>query len=389
MKGSLRLFRIAGIDIGIHYTWIFIFILISWSLAQGVFPVQHPGQSLATYWVMGISTSLLLFVSVLLHELAHSLVAKARGMQVSSITLFIFGGVSNLAEEPEKPRVEFVMAIVGPLTSLVLGGIFWVLSSILTGTAISFGELLSGSQYRTPVESVIGYLGWLNITLAIFNLLPGFPLDGGRVLRSIVWGSTGSLIRATNIAGRVGQFFGWALIAFGLYQSLTGNFLGGLWIAFIGWFLNSSADASRKEITLREQLSHIKVRELMSPNPEAIHPETTVEEMVSNIFRKHHGRAVPVCQDGQLVGIVTITDVKGVPQQKWAETPVKQIMTTSPLYTVSPEDNLNVVLALIAQHDINQVLIKEQGRCAGLLSRADIIRLLQMRQELGLPKRQA
>jgi len=389
MKASFKLFRIAGIDIGIHYTWIFIFILISWSLAAGIFPNLTPDQNPPIYWMMGIITALLLFVSVLLHELAHSLVAKARGMGVSSITLFIFGGVSNLEEEPEKPRTEFAMAIVGPLTSLVLGGIFFGVSIFLMGKIISYNELFSNTVTNnyTSIESVIGYLAWINVLLGIFNLLPGFPLDGGRVLRSILWGSTRSLIKATNIAGRVGQFFGWALIAYGLFEALSGNFLGGLWIAFIGWFLNTTADASRKEITLRERLSHIKVRELMNPDIVTIRPETTVEEMVMNIFRKQHGRAVPVCQDGRLVGIATITDVKKIPQDKWAATPVKQMMTTGPLYTVSPEDNLNTALGLIAQHDINQVLIKEQDRCAGLLSRADIIHLIQMSQELGLPRK--
>jgi CBS domain-containing protein len=164
------------------------------------------------------------------------------------------------------------------------------------------------------------------------------------------------------------------------------SLFNGLWIAFIGWFLNSSADASRKEITLRERLSHIKVRELIVPTPETITPETTVAEMVSNIFSKKHGRAVPVCQDDRLIGIVTITDVKAIPQERWSGTPVAQIMTREPLYTVSPEDNLNVVMKILAQHDINQVLIKQQERCAGLLSRADIIRHLQFSQELGLPK---
>jgi Zn-dependent protease/CBS domain-containing protein len=373
MKSSLRLFRIAGIDIGIHYTWIFIFIFFSWSLAQGYFPQQYPGWSITTYWITGIIAALLIFVSVLLHELAHSLVAKKRGIPVNSITLFILGGVSNLEEEPKKPAIEFVMAIVGPLTSLVLALIFWGLYH------------LSGNT-NTPLIATLNYMAVINLFLGIFNLLPGFPLDGGRVLRSIIWGSTNNLIKATNIAARVGQLFGWAFIGLGLYLMISVSFFNGLWIAFIGWFLNSSADASRKEITLRERLSHIKVRELINPDIETIPPETTVEEMVTNIFRKQHGRAVPVCQDGQLMGIATITDVKKIPQERWAVTPVKQIMTTSPLYTVSPEDNLNTALGLIAQHDINQVLIKETGKCAGLLSRADIIRLIQMSHELGLPK---
>ena len=385
MKSSWRLFRIAGIDIGVHYTWLFIFILISWTLAQGLFPQQHPGWGTSTYWAMGILTALALFVSVLAHEMAHSLVANARGMKVSSITLFILGGVSNLEEEPEKPGIEFSMAIVGPLTSLVLGIVCWLVVSAMTGALVSPVDLLTGSAFTTPVESVIGYLAWINVLLAAFNLLPGFPLDGGRVLRSILWGSTGSLIKATNIAGRVGQVFGWLLIAFGVFQLLSGNFIGGLWIAFIGWFLNSAADASRKEINLRERLGHIKVKDVVGPEPRTIGPEATVAELVNQIFSKQHGRAIPVCQDGRLRGIVTVTDVKKIPQERWADTTVANIMTSDPLYTVRPDDNLSTVMKLISQHDINQVLVNRDGQCAGILGRADIIRHIQFTQELGLP----
>lgn len=373
MRSTFRLFRVAGIDIGIHYTWIFIFIFFSWTLAQGYFPQQYPGWSTTAYWTTGVIAALLIFVSVLLHELAHSLVARKRGIPVHSITLFILGGVSNLEEEPGKPAAEFAMAIVGPSTSLILALVFWGLSRI-------------PADNTNPVAAILSYMALINLLLGIFNLLPGFPLDGGRVLRSIIWGSTGNLVKATDIAGRVGQFFGWVLIGLGLFFMISVSFFSGLWLAFIGWFLNSSADASRKEITLRERLSQIKVKELMSLNPDTISPKTTVAEMVNNIFTQRHGRAVPVCQDSQLIGIVTITDTKGIPQDRWATTPVEQIMTREPLYTVSPEDNLNTVLKLIAQHDINQVLIRQQGQCAGLLSRADIIRYLQFSQELGLRK---
>jgi Zn-dependent protease/CBS domain-containing protein len=371
MKATFKLFRIAGITIGIHYTWIFAFIFFSWTLAQVYFPVNYPGWSTAVYWITGAIGALLIFVSVLLHELAHSLVAKARGIPVHSITLFLLGGASNLEEEPQKPAAEFAMAIVGPVTSLALGAICWGLTYL-------------PADETTPLAAILGYLAIINLYLGVFNLLPGFPLDGGRVLRSIIWGSTGSLTKATDIAGRVGQFFGWAFIALGLFLMISINFINGLWIAFIGWFLNSSADASRKEIALRERLGHIKVRELMNPNMVTISPEANVQEMVSNIFRKLHGRAVPVCRDGKLIGIATITDVKKVPQDKWEATPVKQIMTVEPLYTVSPEDNLKTVLTLIAKNDVNQVLISDQGKCGGLLSRADVIRLIQVNSELGL-----
>ena len=281
MKASFKLFRIAGITIGIHYTWIFAFIFFSWTLAQVYFPLSYPGWSAVAYWITGIIAALLIFVSVLLHELAHSLVANARGIPVRSITLFILGGASNLEEEPQKPAAEFAMAIMGPTTSLVLAAIFWGLSRLPGDTT-------------TPLAAILSYMAIINVYLGIFNLLPGFPLDGGRVLRSIIWGSTGNLTRATDIAGMVGQIFGWIFIGLGLFLMISVSFVSGLWIAFIGWFLNSSADASRKEITLRERLSHVKVRELMNPDIETIRPDAMVQEMVMNIFRKQQGRAVPV-----------------------------------------------------------------------------------------------
>lgn len=371
MKSTFKLFRIAGITIGVHYTWIFAVIFFSWTLAAVYFPAGYPGWSTAMYWITGIAGALLIFVSVLLHELAHSLVANARGIPVRSITLFILGGVSNMDDEPQKPAAEFAMAIVGPVSSLVLGGIFYGLAYLPIDNT-------------TPQFAIIGYLAIINIYLGIFNLLPGFPMDGGRVLRSLIWGATNNLSRATNIAGIVGQVFGWAFIGLGVFLMISGNFIDGLWIAFIGWFLNSSADASRKEVALRERLSHVKVRELMRENVATIEPETTVQDMVTNIFQKQHGRAVPVCQSGKLVGIATITDVKKVPQAKWATTPVSKIMTSDPLYTVAPEDNLSKALTLIAHNDVNQVIISDQGKCGGLLSRGDIIRLIQMHSELGM-----
>jgi CBS domain-containing protein len=278
------------------------------------------------------------------------------------------------------------MAIVGPLTSLVLGFILWGLAMALAGSTVSFIDLITGAKLNSALASVIGYLGWINIMLAIFNMIPGFPLDGGRVLRSIIWGSSGSLVKATNAAALVGRLFGWAFIAYGLYQLLAGNWLGGIWIAFIGWFLSSAADASRREVTLREHLGGIKVKDVMNTQPGGIGPETTVEEVVDNIFRRLHGRAVPVCANDRLLGIVTIDDLKKVPREQWTTTPVERIMTRAPLYTVTPEDGVYNAFKMIAQHAINQVLVTQDSRCIGLLSRADIITHLQLSQELGVPK---
>ena len=371
MKSSFRLGRIAGIEIGVHYSWILAFILIAWSLAQGFFPQYYPGWDLVIYWVTGILAALFLFVSVLVHELAHSLVAISRGLPVRSITLFIFGGVSNIEREPERPRVEFVVAVVGPLASLALAGLFWGLQQVV-------------GEQGSPLTALLGYLALINALLAGFNLLPGFPLDGGRMLRSILWSTTGNLTRATNIAAMVGRLFGWGLIGFGVFQLLAGNFLGGLWIAFIGWFLSSAADASRREITLREHLRGVRVRDVMDQSPEIISSQTPVEEVVRDVFLQRHRRAAAVYQDDQLVGIVTIADIKGQPRQKWSQTPVGEIVTRQPLYSVGMDDDMNSALRLLAQHDLNQLLVLEEGRLVGFLNRADIIRYLQLSQELGV-----
>ena len=373
MKHTLRLMRIAGIEIGLHYSWLFIFAVISVSLAAGLFPQMYPEWDPATYWITGVLAALLLFASVLIHELAHSLVAKARGIPVASITLFLLGGVSNLEEEPQEPKVEFVMAIVGPLSSLVVAAVFWGLLQFVQDT-------------RSPLAATLGYLALINTVLAVFNLLPGYPLDGGRVLRSILWARTGNLVRATNMAATVGQLMGWGLIAFGVLQVLAGN-VGGLWLALIGWFLSSSADASRRQLTMSEQLKGIRVTEAIRTRPESIGPDTSVAELVNNVFRKEQRRAVPVCSDDKVLGIVTITDVREVPQERWSLTPVREIMTREPLYSVSSRDDMNTAMTLITKHDINQLLVIDNNRCTGIVNRADILNYLQLSQDLGLGRR--
>jgi Zn-dependent protease/predicted transcriptional regulator len=386
MKSSIRLLRIAGIDIGIHYSWLLIFLLLVVTLALSYFPQASPDKTSISYWSAGIIATLLLFVSVLIHELAHSLVAKARGIPVSSITLFILGGVSNLEEEPKKPKIEFFMAIVGPLTSLGLAVVFWIVF-LLVQPVLSVSDILRFGGWL-PQPSLIGasflYLALINISLAAFNILPGFPLDGGRVFRSIVWGVTGNLIRATNIAAMVGRFLGWAFIALGILWIFGGNFVGGIWFGVIGWFLSSAADSSRQQVTMRERLSGVKVKDAMLQNQESILPTTTIDELVQGVFSRRYNRAVPVCDGNRLVGIVTISDIKGLPRDKWATTHVQDKMTKEPLYTVGPEDDLNQALKLLGQHDLNQVLVVSNGQCAGLLSRAEIIRYLQLTQELQI-----
>jgi len=373
MASSFRIGRIAGIDIGVNYTWIFAFFLITWSFAVGVFPPLSPGSSTLGYWAAGFIEALLMFVCVLLHELAHSLVARSRGLNVGSITLFIFGGVSNLQEEPAKAGTEFYMAVVGPATSLVLAVVFYAVFLIF--------------PVRTSLTAVtVFYLAYVNLSLGIFNLIPGFPLDGGRVLRSIIWGATKNLRTATNIAAGIGQLFGWLFIGIGVYLAFSGNILNGLWIAFIGWFLNSAADSSRRELTMRETLRGVHVRDVMDPTPACIGPETPISDVVQQTFFQAGYRAAPICQGDKLDGIITITDVKKIPQEKWTTTPVSQIMTREPLYTVNEDDDLGAAIRLLSAHDLNQLIVLKEGRLAGLLNRSHVIRYLQLRQELNIPE---
>jgi Zn-dependent protease len=308
-------------------------------------------------------------------------------LSVSTITLFILGGVSNLAEEPENPGVEFAMAIVGPLSSIALGFIFWIIWYLITKTWVLpvFSVNITASK-QTMGLAIVGFLAYTNIILAIFNLLPGFPLDGGRVFRSIIWRTTGNLYRATNIASIVGRVFGWGFIALGVVLAIFTQFgfLNGLWFVFVGWFLNSAADNSRSEVTLREHLTGVLVEKVMEKDVESVRPDTMIDYLVQTIFIQKRKRAVPVVDGDNLVGVVTISDIKGIPQEKWPITPVLQVMHRAPIHALKPEDDLNTAMKLIAQYDLNQVPVLNQGKLVGMLTRADVINYLQLSQELNI-----
>jgi Zn-dependent protease len=380
MRGSWRVGRINGIEIGIHYTWLLALVVFTWLLGQSYFPATYPGWQTYSYWIAGFLATFILFISVLIHELAHSLVARARGLPVSSITLFILGGVSNLATEPEKPGLEFIMAIAGPASSLVLAGIFWGIWYLL------------GSQFAFA-KAIFGYMALANALLAGFNLLPGFPLDGGRVFRSILWKTTGDLLKATNIATAVGRLFAWIFMALGVFLVFgfnvfgLGGFLNGLWFVFVGWFLNSAADSSRQEATLREHLTGVLVGQVMEKDVSSVRPETNIADLVQTAFIQKNKRTIPVTDGDNLVGVVTISDIKGLPQEKWPVTPVSQIMHREPIHTVKPEDDLNAAMKLMAQYDLNQIPVLGQGKLVGVLTRADVINYLHLSQELNIKGR--
>lgn len=377
MPSSLPLFRVAGIQVAIHSSWIFAFVLITWSLAVGYFPERDPTLGVVGYWIIGAIAALLLFVSVLIHELAHSLVARARGLTVDSITLFIFGGVSNLTREPLTPGDEFVIAIVGPVSSLLLAAVFWAVEQALPG--------------NSAAAAVLGYLAFTNLLLGAFNLIPGFPLDGGRVFRSIVWGVTNSLRRGTIAAAFAGQVFGWLLIVWGVTRVLLfGDVVGGIWTAFIGWFLNSAAESTRQEQTFRETLRGVTAANLMDAPPVVATPDVSVQDFVMDYVMRRGQRAVPVVDElGRLVGIVSLTDARKLPQQAWPMTHVDQIMTPAPLTTVLPTDEVGGAIGLMAQKGVHQLPVVDDGRVLGMLNREHVLRWIQLRHDLAPPLREA
>ncbi len=374
MAGSIRIFRIAGIDIYINFSWIIILVFLTFSLATGWFPLLYHGWTTASYWIVSLIAAILLFVSVLLHELAHSFVARARGLPVKSIVLFIFGGVSNIEREPGSPGVEFQMAFVGPLTSLVIGIVCYLLMLPLRGS-------------NSPVAAILGYLAVTNILLGIFNLIPGFPLDGGRVLRSIVWRISGNLRTATRVATIVGQIIAYLFILVGIFFFFTGDILDGIWLGFIGWFLLTSAHSASTQTLLQTTFQGITVGQIMNRTPVTVPANISLQRLIHEYFIPQGLRSAPVLQGDQLAGLITLSDIRHIPQEQWPQTPVGYIMIPlDRLHTVSPDQQLNDVLPLMAGRDVNQLPVVQDGRLVGILSRDAIMRLLEVRRDQHLDR---
>ncbi|HLH60599.1 MAG TPA: site-2 protease family protein [Ktedonobacteraceae bacterium] len=372
MPGSLRIGQIAGIDIYINISWIIILVFQTWSLAISWFPAIYPHWSPVTYWITGLIAALLLFVSVLLHELAHSVVARARDLPVHNITLFIFGGVSNIEQEPASAGIEFQMAIVGPVVSILIGIVCYLL-------------LLPLRETSSPVAGILGYLAITNVLLGIFNLIPGFPLDGGRVLRSIIWRITGSLGRATRAATITGEIVAYLFILAGIWLFFTGDFIGGIWIGFIGWFLMSSARSANSQVMLQSMLRGVKVSEVMNPAPATVPANISLQKLVYEHFLPQGLRSALVIQGDRLAGLITLSDIRHVPQEQWAQTPVGFAMIPRDrLHVVYPQQNLNDVLPLMANQDVNQLPVVQDERVVGVLSRDSIMRFLEIRRNLGI-----
>ena len=367
MRNSIRLFTIAGIEVGIHYSWLLIFGLVTWIISQYVLPDQFSAPEIE-YLLLGALTALLMFASVLVHELAHSFVAKARGLNPRSITLFIFGGVSNLSGEPESPRTEFLVAIVGPLTSFVLAGVAYALATVVD---------------EVRFDAVVSYLFLINLSLGLFNLVPGFPLDGGRVLRSVLWGTTHNLRRATQWAANIGKLAALLLFGVGLLLFVQGDVLNGVWFAAIAWFLNMAASASVEHVVLEDRLGRVKARDVVHPPEITVAPGITVAELVETYMLPRNLRAVPVVDNTRLVGVVTMGDVMRVPVDQRGQVFVGQIMGGHDgLYTVTGDTGVLEAIDLLAEHDLEQLPVLDGGQLIGMLTRADVMRQLQLREAL-------
>ncbi len=375
MPGSFRIFKIAGISIEINVSWLIILVLLTSFLALDYYPVAAEGYSAVVYWALGLLAALLLFASVLVHELSHSLVAKARGLPVKSITLFIFGGVSDIEREPQSPGVEFQMAFAGPLTSLIIGG-------------VAFGAALLIGDSSLLLAATLLYVGWANLLLAGFNLIPGFPLDGGRVLRSIIWKSTGSLRTATRWAARVGQVFAYLLILVGVWRFFVGDFVNGLWFGFIGWFLLQAAQSENLQVTLEAIFRGVKVGQLMTAAPGGAQANMSVQQLVDGYVLPYGVRSIPVMRGDAMVGLVTLEDVRRVPREQWPQTLIGDAMTPlARLQTARADESLNDALPRMTRSDVNQLpVIDESGRLVGMLSRDAIMRYVEIRRGLGIDR---
>ncbi|HVB75869.1 MAG TPA: site-2 protease family protein [Ktedonobacteraceae bacterium] len=372
MPGSLRLGKIAGIEISIHVSWLIIVVLLTWSLATGWFPAIYQGWSTLTYWLVSLLSTLLLFASVLVHELAHSLVARSRGLPVRSITLLIFGGVSNIEQEPKSPGVEFQMAFVGPLTSLLIGGLSYLLFIALQGGP-------------SQLSAILGTLAVLNILLGIFNLVPAFPLDGGRVLRSIVWKISGNVRTATRVATFAGQGIAYLLIFVGFYLIFGGYILDGVWLGLMGWFLLSGAQSANSQAMFEAVFKGVTVSRVMNTSPNTVPANISLQKLVDELLLPHGWRSAFVMQGEFLAGLITLGDIRHIPRDEWAQTPVGFAMTPlERLHAATPQQSLNEALPLMVGQDVNQIPVVEDGRLVGVLSREDIVRFLEIRRGLGL-----
>ncbi|UCG54972.1 MAG: site-2 protease family protein [Dehalococcoidia bacterium] len=374
LKSSIPIGRIFGIPLKLHFSWFFIFALVTWALVASYFPDVYPKWSITASIITGVITSLLFFGSVLLHELMHSVVAIASGIPVKSITLFIFGGVSQITEEPTKPKTELKIAIAGPLTSIMLGGVFWAV----------FYLVPESLEY---IIAVSFWLGLINLMLGAFNLLPGFPLDGGRVLRAVLWWRSGNLRRATRWASNAGRGISFLFIFGGIWLIFQGPewWFNGLWLAFIGWFLGNAAVGSYRQLTLQQMLQGHEVSEVMTKNCITIPRNITLDELVTEYILPTGNQCFVVVDRENTKGLITLKEVKEIPRIAWTTKKVSEVMTSlEELKQVNPNEDLARVMKMLTEEEINQLPVVEDGKVIGMISRENMLAFINLRDKLGM-----
>jgi Zn-dependent protease/predicted transcriptional regulator len=368
---SIELFRVAGVQVEIDYSWLVIFFLVLWSLSAGYFPQQYPGQRTLDYWIVGLVATLFFFASVLLHELSHAAMANWLGENVDRITLFIFGGIARLSGEPKSASREIKIAGVGPLTSMALALVFWLISKVIG-----------------PVESlwtgVFRYLAFINLALALFNLLPGFPLDGGRLLRAVLWKRWGDLQRATARAAQWGSGIGWGLIGLGSMEIFGGALIGGLWLIFIGLFLRGAAASGYQGTVIEQALERVRVSDIMTREPVTLSPEMSVAEAIEQRFLRFGYGGFPVASDGQVLGVLTLAHVRHCQPQERAHRKVRDIMLPlAPGLAIAPGASALDALHKMNEANSGRLVVLDGGKMVGFITRSGVARIVQMKAQLG------
>lgn len=365
---KFKIGKIAGIGIEIHYTWLIVFFLFTWSLASGYFPQYFPGWSGVSYWFAGGISVLLLFTCVLLHEMAHSLVAKKNGIMVKTITLFFFGGVAQIMEEPKTPRSELLISLAGPITSIILAGFFFLIAYLLPDGLAA---------------AIFSYLFLINLVLAIFNLVPAFPLDGGRILRAILWKWKKNIRWGTRIASLIGLAFAYIIIFLGFFFMLRGDFVSGLWWIILGWFLQSSAESSYQQLVIKQALAGLTVRSIMSASMENVPPNISLEELANEHFLGRQQTAFFVSWGDEILGIVTLGDLRKIPREKWGQEVVREAMTPiDHMEVISPNETAYDVLLKMTSRNVGRLPVMEEGKIIGLITRQSLLDALRIRTEL-------
>lgn len=369
---SITLFKLFGFEVKIDFSWLILGMLISWTLAKGFFPSHYRGFSVATYWAMGVAGAIGLLISVVFHELWHSLIARRFGVPMRGITLFIFGGVAEMTEEPPHPRAEFFMAIAGPLSSIVLGLIF-----------LGLGYFSPGSGWPRPVSGVLIYLGLLNLILAGFNLLPAFPLDGGRVLRAILWGWKNNLRWATRVTSQLGGAFGLLLIFLGALDFIFGNIIGGLWLFLIGLFLRGAAQTAYRQLLIRQAFEGERVRRFMKEEPISVSPIISLQQLIDDFILKHHFEMFPVVENDQLVGCITLNQVKEISREQWPLKQVREVMARCGAEnTIEPDQDALEALAQMNRVKSSRLMVVDRGKILGMIALKDMMKFISLKLDL-------